>query len=109
MKESLEKYKIVGCAWIDEYLSRLGTEEFLKFEARVNLALEKLGVNKYYDISVDVKPEEQELFIKFCCLYIYKHPEYEFNEDFTQIWRKESYEQWQMEARRRKLCAGKRG
>ena len=37
------------------------------------------------------------------------HPEYEFNEDFTQVWRKESYEQREMEARRRNLCARKRG
>ena len=44
MNESLEKYKIVGCGWIDEYLSRLGTEEFCKFEARVYSALEKLGI-----------------------------------------------------------------
>ena len=47
MGESLEKYKIVGCGWIDEYLSRLGTEEFCKFEARVYSALEKLGINKF--------------------------------------------------------------
>lgn len=107
MGESLEKYKIVGCGWIDEYLSRLGTEEFCKFEARVYSALEKLGINKFYDIT-EVQPENQELFIKFCCLYIYRHPEYEFNEDFTQIWRKESYEQWEMETRRRMLRARKR-
>lgn len=108
MRESLEKYKIVGCAWIDEYLSRLGTDEFINFEARVYAALDKLGVNKYYDIYTGVKPEEQDLFIKFCCMYIYKHPEYEFNEDFTQIWRKESYEQWEMERRRNALRARKR-
>lgn len=108
MGESLEKYKIVNTLWIDEFLSRLGPEEFCKFEARVYNALDKLGINKYYDILVDVPPENQELFIKFCCLYIYRHPEYEFNEDFTQIWRKESYEQWEMETRRRMLRAGKR-
>ncbi|RGN53938.1 MULTISPECIES: hypothetical protein [unclassified Bacteroides] len=108
MRESLEKYKIVGTLWIDEFLSRLGHEEFRNFEARVNNALDKLGINKYYDISTDVRPEDQELFIKFCCLYIYKHSEYEFNEDFTQIWRKESYEQWEMERRRRMVRAGKR-
>lgn len=108
MGESLEKFKIVGSSWIDEYLSKLGTDEFCNFEARVYSALDKLGLNKYYDISTDVLPENQELFIKFCCLYIYKHPEYEFNEDFTQIWRKESYEQWEMEARRNRLRERKR-
>lgn len=107
MRESLEKFKIVNWIWIYEYLSLLGPEEFFKFEALVNAALDKLGVNRYYDV-LDVPSENQELFIKFCCLYIYRHPEYEFNEDFTQVWRKESYEQWEMEARRRKLCAGKR-
>ena len=107
MRESLEKFKIVNWIWIYEYLSLLGPEEFFKFEALVNASLDKLGVNRYYDV-LDVPSENQELFIKFCCLYIYRHPEYEFNEDFTQVWRKESYEQWEMEARRRKLCAGKR-
>ena len=107
MGESFEKYKIVDWIWVYQYLSLLGPEEFFKFEALVNTALDKLGVNRHYDVS-DVSSENQELFIKFCCLYIYRHPEYEFNENFTQVWRKESYEQQEMAARGGKLCAGKR-
>ena len=108
MRESLEKYKIVNWIWVYQYLSLLGPEEFFKFEALVNTSLDKLGINRYYDV-LEVPSDNQELFIKFCCLYISRHPEYEFNEDFTQVWRRESYEQREMEARRRNLCARKRG
>ena len=92
MKESLEKFKIVNWIWVYQYLSLLGPEEFFKIEALVNPSVDKLGINRYYDV-LEVPSDNQELFIKFCCLYIYRHPEYEFNEDFTQVWRKESYEQ----------------
>ena len=38
--------------------------------------------------------------------YINTHPEYEFNDDYTQIWRKESYEQWKMATSRRRFRKG---
>ena len=78
------KYRMENLDWIDRFLEKLGVDAFLEFETRVYSALDKLKVM------------QQELFIKFCCCYITEHSEYEFNEDYTQIWRKESYEQWKM-------------
>lgn len=99
--ESLIKYRMENLDWIDQYLAKLGTDAFLDFESRVYNALEKLKVKRYYNIADSIIPDQQELFIKFCCCYIDKHPEYEFNDDYTQIWRKESYEQWKVETPRR--------
>ena len=85
--ESLLKYRMENLDWIDCFLETLGVDAFLEFETRVYSALDKLKVMHYYDIGGSVIPEQQELFIKFCCCYITGHPEYEFNEDYTQIWR----------------------
>ena len=104
--ESLLKYRMKDLDWIDRFLEKLGIDAFLEFETRVYNALDKLKVMHYYDIGGSVIPEQQELFIKFCCCYITKHPEFEFNEDYTQIWRKESYEQWKMATRRRQIRTG---
>ena len=101
--DNLIKYKMVDLDWIDRFLAKLGVDAFLEFESKDYNALDKLKVRRYYDIATSVIPEQQELFIKFCCCYIEKHPEYEFNEDYTQIWRKESYEQWKMATSRRQI------
>lgn len=106
--ESLIRYRMENLDWIEQFLAKLGADTFLDFEKRVYNALEKLKVGRYYDIANSIIPEQQELFIKFCCCYIDKHPEYEFNDDYTQIWRKESYEQWTLETRRRNLYSRKR-
>lgn len=105
--ESLLKYRMENLDWIDRFLEKLGVDAFLEFETRVYSALDKLKVMHYYDIGGSVIPEQQELFIKFCCCYITGHSEYEFNEDYTQIWRKESYEQWKMATRRGQIRPGK--
>ena len=97
----LTKYRLENLDWIDHFLAKMGAEAFLDFEHRVFSALDKLGVMRYYDIGEKIIPDQQELFIKFCCCYIEQHPEYEFNDDYTQIWRKESYEQWKMATSRR--------
>ncbi|WP_207214463.1 hypothetical protein [Bacteroides cellulosilyticus] len=101
--DSLIKYRMENLDWIDQFLAVLGPNEFQSFESRVFKALDKLQVGRYYDIISSVIPSQQELFIKFCCCYIERHPEYEFNDDYTQIWRKESYEQWKMAAARRSV------
>jgi len=100
---SLVQYRMNNLDWIDRFISEMGIEEFSSFDKRVRNALDKLKVNYYYDIAESVIPSQQELFIKLCCLHIEQHPEYEFNDDYTQIWRKEIHEQWEMETRRRRL------
>lgn len=99
--DNLIKYKMENLNWIEQFLAKLGTDAFLEFERKVYGALDKLSIGRFYDIAGSIIPDQQELFIKFCCCYIEKHPEYEFNDDYTQIWRKESNEQWKMEASRR--------
>lgn len=101
--DSLNKYRMENLDWVDRFLAVLGPDEFQSFENRVFKALDKLQVGRYYDILSSVIPSQQELFIKFCCWYIERHPEYEFNDDYTQIWRKESYEQWKMATARRQV------
>ena len=89
---SLVQYRMNNLDWIDRFISEMGIEEFSSFDKRVRNALDKLKVNHYYDIAESVIPSQQELFIKLCCLHIEQHPEYEFNDDYTQIWRKEIHE-----------------
>lgn len=86
MESNLKKYKLITMDWIDEYIEKLGLEEYCNFERRVNIALDKLRPGRYYDIVIDVKEEDQELFIKFCCCYINQHPEYELSEDYCRIY-----------------------
>lgn len=73
--ESLLKYRMENLDWIDRFLEKLGVDAFLEFETRVYSALDKLKVMHYYDIGGSVIPEQQELFIKFCCCYITGHSE----------------------------------
>ena len=97
----LRQYRLNNLNEIDRFMAEMGIDAFLDFERRVHGVLEKLKVMRYFDIEEKIIPDQQELFIKLCCSYIEKHPEYEFNNSYTQIWRKESYEQWKMAAARR--------
>ena len=104
----LRQYRLNNLNEIDHFMVEMGTDAFLDFERRVHNVLEKLKVMRYFDIEEKISPDQQELFIKLCCSYIEKHPEYEFNNNYTQIWRKESYEQWKMATARRPICQRER-
>ncbi len=99
----LRQYRLNNLNELDHFMAEMGTDAFLDFERRVYSVLEKLKVMRYFDIEEKIIPDQQELFIKLCCYYIEKHPEYEFNNSYTQIWRKESYEQWKVETSRRQV------
>lgn len=86
METNLKKYKLITMDWIDEYIKKLGLEGYCDFESRVNKALDQLRPGRYYNIIEDVKEEDQELFIKLCCMYIIQHPEYEMSEDYCRIY-----------------------
>lgn len=81
----LKQYKMTNMDWIEEHIQRLGLEAFCNFQSRVNSALDKLQPGRYYDLATSVTPQDQELFIKFCCCYINQHQNYEMSDDYCQI------------------------
>lgn len=78
--------------WVETYIASLGLQEFCNFQSRVNSALDKLQPGRYYDLAASVIPQNQELFIKFCCCYINQHPNFEMSDDYCRIYNRKQYE-----------------
>lgn len=90
MSTDLSKHRMSTMDWVDQYIASMGVHQFIDFERRVNSALDKLRPGRHYEISTSIKPSDQELFIKFCCCYINRHPHYEMSDDYCRIHNKTS-------------------
>lgn len=63
-------YRPASFLELECYRDRIGYETWHEMEAKVFLALDNLQPDNFYDISKQVKEEQQELFVKCCCAYI---------------------------------------
>ena len=86
MEPNLIKYKALNDDWMNEFVSKIGLREFCEIESRVYNSLDLLRSGRHYNIAEQVPEEQQELFIKFCCNYIDRHPEYEMSDDYCRIY-----------------------
>ena len=87
MDVDLTKYRLGDDehgAWIDKAISTMGYDEYVRFRDRVWNACVVLKPGKYYDVC-EIPSDRQELFIKVCCIYIQKHPEVVFSDDYSRL------------------------
>ena len=79
--------------WCNTYRSLLGKKAFDKYVNGVYELLLSMKPDSYYSIEKNVKPENIDLFIKICCMFIQEQFmsdrqrdfSHSFNADCTQI------------------------
>jgi hypothetical protein len=78
--------------WYETYKSVMGVEALLRYINRVHALLDNMQPDSFLHLENNVLPENTDLFIKACCLFISEHyhtPDqtsyYEFNADCTLI------------------------
>ena len=70
MNNPILAYKTESIAELEAYRDRIGHDVWRDMEVKVFQALEVLQPGRFYDVSRQVKEEQQELFVKCCCVYI---------------------------------------
>jgi hypothetical protein len=81
--------------WHEEYAKQRGREAYRKFINDVYQLLLKMQPGSFFQIEGNVKPENIDLFIKVCCLFIEEmraakkgckiEDYYVFSDDYTKI------------------------
>jgi len=56
--------------WCEQYRSRLGREAYWKYVNKVIELLIDMKPDSFFSIEKNVKPENRDLFIKVCCVFI---------------------------------------
>lgn len=83
---NLSVHRLNNMSQLDKYLEKDKINEYIEFKDKVFKALDKLEVGHFYNIPKQVPEDQQDLFIKICCLYILSHyKEYIFSDDYTLI------------------------
>lgn len=70
--------------WMLDKIKEIGLDAFTEQEEKVASALDRLKLGKFYDMN-DLPEEKRDMFIKLSCLYIMKHPEVVFSNDYSKI------------------------
>lgn len=68
--EPVYKYMTSSLEEIMAYCERVGYDVWRAMEIKVYTALSALLPEHYYDISLQVPEQDQELFVKVCCLFL---------------------------------------
>jgi len=87
------KHRMQNWEWYAEYRSRMGIEAFDKYVNSVYNLLMKMKPGAYFVIERNVKPENIDLFIKICCMFIREQSlsdlkndiYHNFNADYSKI------------------------
>ncbi|MDR0681744.1 MAG: hypothetical protein LBG15_07855 [Dysgonamonadaceae bacterium] len=56
--------------WCKDYRSRMGKESYEAYVNKVYTLLLNMRPNTYFSIGKNVSPENLDLFIKICCMFI---------------------------------------
>ena len=87
------KHLLKNWEWSDEYRSRMGKEAYWKYVHEIYNMLLSRQPDSFFSIKKNVKPENVDLFIKVCCMFILEQSlstvrrnfRYTFNRDCTEI------------------------
>ena len=74
MNEPVYAYKTASIAELMAYRDRIGHSVWREMEVKVFTALCELLPDHFYDISLQVPEQDQELFVKVCCLFLLEQP-----------------------------------
>ena len=75
MKEPVTAYKSERLGALYAYKAKVGRDAWHSMEVKVYSALNRLLPGHYYDIAEQVPEQQQELFVKCCCIYIQEQPD----------------------------------
>jgi len=86
-------HRLQNWEWYTEYRSRSGREPLLQYINTVYKLLMNMKPGSYFNIEKNVRPENIDLFIKICCMFIQeqtvssrKREHYHcFNKTYTEI------------------------
>lgn len=73
--EPVFEYRTSSMDVLLSYRDRIGHDAWQIMENKVYAALIALLPGNYYDVSTQVPEQEQEVFVKLCCLFILEQPE----------------------------------
>lgn len=82
---NLTKHRPTNNKWVEEYGERMGWDALVTYQQKVFKALDKLAPGKHYNILKEVRPENQDLFIKSCCSYIQNCPHIVMSDDYSRV------------------------
>ena len=68
--EPVYQYMTSSICELVAYRDRIGHDAWRAMEIKVYSALNALLPEHYYDISLQVPEQDQELFVKVCCLFL---------------------------------------
>jgi hypothetical protein len=79
--------------WYEAYKSRMGAEALGCYIDRVYTFMRNMQPGSFFRLEGNVKPENIDLFVKVCCLFISEYPYLHcyFNADATQLRRSRSF------------------
>ena len=83
----LSHYKPKDRDWSRYFREKMGDREFMEYTDRVWLKLQGLSSREEYDIVKNVKEENWDVFVKTCCWFITRHPDYYMSNDYSKICR----------------------
>jgi len=64
------KHRLQNWEWYYDYRSRMGKEAFEQYVNRVYTLLLSMKPGSFLSVDKNVTPENIDLFIKICCMYI---------------------------------------
>jgi len=78
--------------WCAEYRFRLGKEAFYKYVDNVYTLLSEMKSESFFSIEKNVKPENRDLFIKCCCMFMQEQFMSEVSREFCHGFNRECTE-----------------
>ena len=86
------KHRLQNWEWYTQYRSEMGDIAFQQYVNRCYVILQTMQPGGYLVIDKNVRPENVDLFIKICCMFIDEHNRfsqarlsYEFKSDYSEI------------------------
>lgn len=82
----LSIHRLNNTSQLDRYMEKDKINEYIEYKDKIFKSLDNLKVGHFYNIPKQVPEDQQDLFIKICCLYILSHyKDYIFSDDYTLI------------------------
>lgn len=82
---NLQKYRLNDWSELSKFKDEMGIEEYNAYTDKVYSVLLNLPPGKFYSVNKLAKPENFDLFIKICCLFIHSNHQYTMSSDYSKI------------------------
>ena len=80
------RHRLLNWEWYHQYRSRMGVDNCDRYINSVYRMLSAMKPGSFFIIEKNVRPENIDLFIKVCCMYILESTgAYEFSNDYSII------------------------